>query len=298
MPCSSESCLTRRLIVELVVELEAADALGRDDFRRVLQRQADVGDRDAARALDQIGRQRGPVGVLVAHVGREVAEERARKRVAVLAAVRRVAAAELHAQELVEALVELVVAHPGVLHAHAAECLDGRLVVKEAGDQRRGADEVAGADENRVAAGREALDVRGQEGRATGRGRLDRARGARRGRADRRGARGARGRLQVAVEVVDAEDAQLRGGRAGWGRRGDRLDRRDDRGLGAGKLSVRQLSLLRTRLKADLAVYRRVYDRDLTPEDKAFLRLCGENLLRRPWRAPWVPWKRRRRTRP
>jgi hypothetical protein len=65
-----------------------------------------------------------------------------------------------------------------------------------------------------------------------------------------------------------------------------------------GDLSVRQLTLLRTRMKADLAVYGRVYDRDLSLEDQAFLRLCGENLRRRPWRDPWVPWKRGSRTRP
>jgi len=65
-----------------------------------------------------------------------------------------------------------------------------------------------------------------------------------------------------------------------------------------GALSARQLSLLRTRMKADIAVYGRVYDRDLAPADKAFLRLCGQNLLRRPWRTPSVPWKRRRQTPP
>ena len=53
-----------------------------------------------------------------------------------------------------------------------------------------------------------------------------------------------------------------------------------------GKLSMRQLALLRTRMKADLAVYGRVYDQDLGPEDKAFLRDCGENLHRQPWRQP------------
>jgi hypothetical protein len=53
-----------------------------------------------------------------------------------------------------------------------------------------------------------------------------------------------------------------------------------------GRLSMRQLALLRTRMKADLAVYGRVYDQDLRPEDEAFLRDCGENLHRRPWRQP------------
>jgi hypothetical protein len=50
-----------------------------------------------------------------------------------------------------------------------------------------------------------------------------------------------------------------------------------------GRLAITQLSLLRTRMKADLAVYGPHYFRKLTDEDKAFLDHCGEQLWRRPW---------------
>jgi hypothetical protein len=51
-----------------------------------------------------------------------------------------------------------------------------------------------------------------------------------------------------------------------------------------GQLSQRQLSLLRTQMKTDLAVYGRPYREDLDAEDRAFLRKCGVHLWRRPWR--------------
>ncbi len=89
-------------------------------------------------------------GVLVGDVGGQELEVRAGEPVAVLAAVDRVAAAVLHAQQLVDALVELVVADPVVVQAHQVEGLDGRLVVEDRGDERRGADQVAGRHEERV----------------------------------------------------------------------------------------------------------------------------------------------------
>lgn len=71
-----------------------------------------------------------------------------------------------------------------------------------------------------------------------------------------------------------------------------RLERR-------GELSIRQLSLLRARMRADLEVYGTLFFRDLRDEDKYFLKHCGENLRRKPWRKPWtgkgkiVGWIRR-----
>ena len=76
----------------------------------------------------------------------EVGEVGADEAVAVLAAVYRVAAAVLQAQQLVDALVELVVADGGHVQAEQVERLDGRLVVEGGAQQRRGADHVAGAD--------------------------------------------------------------------------------------------------------------------------------------------------------
>ncbi|MGE5763300.1 MAG: hypothetical protein ACM3ZF_05320 [Mycobacterium leprae] len=58
-----------------------------------------------------------------------------------------------------------------------------------------------------------------------------------------------------------------------------------------GKLSQRQLSLLRTQLKSDLRIYARqsdlaVYGTPYAPhgsEDSTFLEYCGVNVKRRPW---------------
>ena len=63
------------------------------------------------------------------------------------------------------ALVELVVADAGVVQADPVERLDGRLVVEGGRQQRRGADQVAGGDGQRVLllAGRlELTDLRGE----------------------------------------------------------------------------------------------------------------------------------------
>jgi hypothetical protein len=51
-----------------------------------------------------------------------------------------------------------------------------------------------------------------------------------------------------------------------------------------GKLSIRQLSLLRTQMKADLDIYGRLYGKLPDDEDKAFIRYCKLNPNRRPWR--------------
>jgi hypothetical protein len=50
------------------------------------------------------------------------------------------------------------------------------------------------------------------------------------------------------------------------------------------KLSVRQVSLLRTSMRADLLVYSGPWGTDLTREDREFLRDCGVRMWRRPWR--------------
>jgi hypothetical protein len=50
-----------------------------------------------------------------------------------------------------------------------------------------------------------------------------------------------------------------------------------------GYLSIRQLSLLRNRMKADLDVYGLPYHVDLDDDDRAFLEYCGEKLHAKPW---------------
>jgi hypothetical protein len=59
----------------------------------------------------------------------------------------------------------------------------------------------------------------------------------------------------------------------------------DAREAAHGELAMRQLSLLRTQMKADLDIYGRVYGKELDAEDRQFLRDCNLNPSRKPWRA-------------
>jgi hypothetical protein len=148
-------------------------------------------------------------------VGGQPREVRTGVAVGVVAALCRGAAAVLHAQELVDALVELVVAHAGDVEAHGVERLDRRLVLEQAGHDRARADEVAGGDGHAVPlAGAQGVELRGQVGRAA----VQRGAGAGEGRV------AARGRLDVPVVVVERQDLQVDQRRLG--RRG----RRDRRG--------------------------------------------------------------------
>jgi hypothetical protein len=58
------------------------------------------------------------------------------------------------------------------------------------------------------------------------------------------------------------------------------------------RIVVRQLSLLRTAMKADLGIFGRVYGPSLSDVDKDFLRNCGAALWRRPWWSRKGPWWR------
>ena len=50
-----------------------------------------------------------------------------------------------------------------------------------------------------------------------------------------------------------------------------------------GERSIRQLSLLRTRMKSDFRVFGIPYGGELKESDKEFLRHCGEKLWKKPW---------------
>jgi hypothetical protein len=52
-----------------------------------------------------------------------------------------------------------------------------------------------------------------------------------------------------------------------------------------GCISIRQLSLLRSQMKTDLAIYGQPYVGTLTLHERAFLINCGIELERQPWRA-------------
>jgi hypothetical protein len=77
------------------------------------------------------------------------------------------------------------------------------------------------------------------------------------------------------VEKFEPELSRKRLKKISWST--DRYDRL------RGELSIRQLSLLRTRMKADLAIYGIYFFGNLTPEDKELLKACGEDLYNRPW---------------
>jgi hypothetical protein len=58
-----------------------------------------------------------------------------------------------------------------------------------------------------------------------------------------------------------------------------------------GCFSIRQLSLLRTQMKTDLAIYGLPYAGGLQPHEVEFLRGCHVDLRRKPWRdAPRAGW--------
>jgi hypothetical protein len=50
-----------------------------------------------------------------------------------------------------------------------------------------------------------------------------------------------------------------------------------------GRLAQRQLSLLRTQLKSDLAIFGQPYGPRLRAEDQEFLRICHADISRKPW---------------
>ena len=189
----------------LIVEAQALDAAGRDDARRAAQREPDEGHGDAFEGLDLIGGEQGLAGLEVPGAGREVVVARAGEGVRALAAGRRVAAALLLAQQLGRAVVELVVADGAHRQAHLAECLDRRLVVEQRREQRAGAYQVTGRDEDVVRALRTevAHDTR-DIGRAAGMHgdglagvlRIEDPDALRRGQ-------------QIAVEIVQRQDADV-----------------------------------------------------------------------------------------
>jgi hypothetical protein len=102
--------------------------------------------------------------------------------------------AVLHAEQLRGALVELVVAHGVQVEADRVHCLDRRLVVEQAGQQRAGSDDIARRDHDRVLVG--LLERAHMGGEVLGPAGVDGADPATR----------AGWRLDVAVEVVQRQD--------------------------------------------------------------------------------------------
>ncbi len=87
--------------LDLVVELQALDAVRVDDVRGALQRHADEADLDALVLPDGVRLEQRLAGLLVGDIGRQVGEVGAPELLALLeAAVLRVAAALLKARQL------------------------------------------------------------------------------------------------------------------------------------------------------------------------------------------------------
>ena len=164
-----DECVDALLAAELVdqrvdrhhlgPELESRDGARRHDRRRGLERETDEGDLRVAGLADLVRRQDRVVRAGVEDVRGEVLEDRPTERRAVLATVDGMASgaavlvAELHSQQLADALVELVVADTADVEAHRVQRLDRRLVMEERRDERARADQIASADGDRVRVG-------------------------------------------------------------------------------------------------------------------------------------------------
>ncbi len=187
----------------LVLEGQAGNSRGHHDAGRAFQGQADERDGDALELPDIVGRQDRLAGRVVDGAGGEVLEARALE-VLRLAAVRIAgrAAAVLQTKQLGDAIVELVIADGTRLQTHQRQALDRGLVVQDAGQERTGADQVAGGDEDRVGSARPELGHQRRHRLGAARRHRDRLAGI--GRV--RDLDPARGRQKVAVEIVDRED--------------------------------------------------------------------------------------------
>jgi hypothetical protein len=141
-------------------------------------------------AIDRVGGDVGKPGSGVAGRG---AVDQPPVGVALQGGRSRAAAAAQQPQQLVAALVELVVADRADVEAEPVGDLDRRLVVEPARDQRRRADHVAGVDADRPAGQRRGVEMGVEPGRAADAGTR---------------------RLEVAVEVVDAKQPELHDSRA------------------------------------------------------------------------------------
>ena len=134
----------------LVAEFEAGGALRRDDVRRAFQVSPMKATGMPSNVPDLIGGKHGLAGRLLDRAGGEIVKLRAQERMRPLAFVDRMAAAILHPQQFVLALVELVIADGGNIQPHHRQRLDGGLVVEHRRQERAGADQIAGRDEDRV----------------------------------------------------------------------------------------------------------------------------------------------------
>jgi hypothetical protein len=188
--------------LRLVSELEACDTRWGYHVGRVLECETDEGNGNAIELLHLVCREERLAGVAVEGTGGQVAKLCTLERAGALAAIEWMTAPILDTQELVLAVIELVVADRGDLKPHQGESLHRRLVMELCRQEWACPDQVASCHEHAVLGFRaKLLDERCHMLRAT---RIDRdplgpVRVVDDGDAAAR-------RLQVAVEVVDGED--------------------------------------------------------------------------------------------
>ena len=188
----------------LVRKVKAGNSGRSDDQSRLLEGFADEADLDRADLADR-GRGEQGAAVVAEDIAGEIFEAGAGERLqpAGFAAGVLAAAAGLHAQKLGRALVEFMVADRREAEAEHVHGVDGRLVEKVSRSERRGADQVAGSDSDRVGmAGPRTLQRRCKLRRAAHAGGDDAA-------IRLRDLHRVRGRFDIAVEVVDGEDLDL-----------------------------------------------------------------------------------------
>ena len=147
--------------VGFVAKFKARHARWHHDAGCALERQADEGHRDALEGLDLVGGQQRQAGLGVHRAGRQVLEAGALESGGALAAVGGVATAALQAQQLGRTFVEFVVAHRRHLQPHQAHAFDGGFVAEQRTEQRCGAHQVTGGDEDVVGVGLAQLSHRG-----------------------------------------------------------------------------------------------------------------------------------------
>ena len=125
--------------LDRVAELDAFDAAGGDERGGLLRDHADHTDPHAIDVLDAVFLKRRRTGALLVHVRAEIIPLRVALAVG----------ADHAAGQVVVPLVELVVADRGGLEPQRVEHVDGRLVLLRRRIEQRGADAVAGRQQQR-----------------------------------------------------------------------------------------------------------------------------------------------------
>ncbi len=136
--------------IGFIVEVQHGYPGRSHDSGRAFQGHADEGDLNAFEGLDLIGRENGLAILLPGHILCQEAEVCTGKIVTIQTAVHRMAATLLHADQLVDPLIELMISHGIEVQTHQVKGLDGGFIVEKGRNQGAGADHVACRNKDRV----------------------------------------------------------------------------------------------------------------------------------------------------